>query len=108
MWIDIPTLIMRNAKALSLSMFFRQRLLRLEPRHEKICFMPYANNKDADQPAHPCSLISIFVVRFFDSTCIISIDALLNMSRLYLVSEAEPAGFSLTWLQPLKTGCLTA
>ena len=46
-WIDFPTLIMRNAKALSLSMFCRQRLLRLEPRHEKICFIPYANNKDA-------------------------------------------------------------
>ena len=27
-------------------------------------FMPYANNKGADQPAHPRSLISTFVVRF--------------------------------------------
>ena len=25
-------------------------------------FMPYMNNKGADQPAHPCSLISTFVV----------------------------------------------
>ena len=23
-----------------------------EPRHENTCLMPYANNKDADQPAH--------------------------------------------------------
>ena len=30
-------------------------------------FKPYANNKDADQPAHPCSLISTFVVRCLDS-----------------------------------------
>ena len=30
-------------------------------------FMPYANNKGADQPAHPRSLISPFVVRYFDS-----------------------------------------
>ena len=30
--------------------------------------MPYANNKDADQPAHPHSLISVFVVRCIDST----------------------------------------
>ena len=26
---------------------------RNEPRHEKTCLMPYANNKGADQPAHP-------------------------------------------------------
>ena len=28
--------------------------------------MPYANNKDADQPAHPHSLISVFVIRCLD------------------------------------------
>ena len=28
--------------------------------------MPYANNKGADQPAHPRSLISAFVVRCLD------------------------------------------
>ena len=39
-----------------------------EPRHEKTCFMPYANNKGADQPAHSHSLISAFVVRCLDST----------------------------------------
>ena len=30
-------------------------------------FMPYANNKDADQPAQPRSLISAFVIRCLDS-----------------------------------------
>ena len=30
-------------------------------------FMPYANNKGADQPAHPHSLIRTFVVCFLDS-----------------------------------------
>ena len=30
-------------------------------------FMTYANNKGADQPAHPRSLISAFVVRCLDS-----------------------------------------
>ena len=30
-------------------------------------FMPYANNKGADQPAHPRSLISAYVVRCLDS-----------------------------------------
>ena len=38
-----------------------------EPDHEKMCLMPYANNKGADQPAHPRSLISAFVVRCLDS-----------------------------------------
>ena len=37
-----------------------------EPGHEKICLMPYANNKGADQLAHPLSLISAFVVRCQD------------------------------------------
>ena len=37
-----------------------------EPGHEKMCLMPYANNKGADQPAHPRSLISAFVVRCQD------------------------------------------
>ena len=32
-----------------------------EPGHEKLCLMSYANNKGADQTAHPRSLISAFV-----------------------------------------------
>ena len=32
-----------------------------EPGHEKMCLMSYANNKGTDQPAHPRSLISVFV-----------------------------------------------
>ena len=35
--------------------------------HAKMCLMPYANNNGADQPAHPRSLISVFVVRSLDS-----------------------------------------
>ena len=38
-----------------------------EPDHEKTCLMSYSNNKDADQPAHPSSLISAIVVRCLDS-----------------------------------------
>ena len=38
------------------------------PGHVKMCLMPYANNKVADQPAHPRSLISTFVVRCLDSS----------------------------------------
>ena len=39
-----------------------------------MCLMPYANNKGADQPAHPRSLISTFVVRCLNSIiCILAI-----------------------------------
>ena len=38
-----------------------------EPGHAKMCLMLNANNKGADQPAHPRSLISAFVVRSLDS-----------------------------------------
>ena len=51
-----------------------------EPGHEKMCLMSYANNKGADQPAHPRSLISTFVVRCLDS--IMSLDSLAEISRL--------------------------
>ena len=51
-----------------------------EPGHEKMCLMPYAKNKGADQPAHLRSLISAFVVRCLDS--IISLDSIAEISRL--------------------------
>ena len=54
--------------------------LHCEPGHEKMCLMLYANNKGADQPAHPRSLISAFVVRCLDS--IISLDSIVEISRL--------------------------
>ena len=43
-------------------------------------FMPYVNNKGADQPAHPRSLISTFVVRCLDS--IISLVSIFAISWL--------------------------
>ena len=66
--------------------------------------MPYANNKDADQPAHPRSLISAFVVRCLDS--IIPLVFISEISSLHLTSGAAQAGLSLTWLKTLKTGFL--
>ena len=56
--------------------------------------MPYANNKDADQPVHPRSLISTFVVRCLDSICILAIS---KVSRFSLASVAEQAGLNVTW-----------
>ena len=59
--------------------------------------MPYVNNKGADQPAHPCSLISTFVVPCLNST--ICTLAIAKVSKFWLVSVAEQAGLSLTWLK---------
>ena len=49
-------------------------------RHNIILLMPYANNKGTDQPAHPRSLISTFVVRTLDS--IVPVVAVYQTSRL--------------------------
>ena len=46
---------------------------------EKMCLMSYANNKGADQSAHPRSLISAFVVRCLDS--IIYLGSIAEISR---------------------------
>ena len=67
-------------------------------------FMPYAKNKGADQPAHPCSLISTFVVRSLD--CIIPLVSISEISSLYLASVAAQADLSLTWSKTPKTGFL--
>ena len=52
----------------------------------------HANNKDADQSAHPRSLISAFVVR-----CLDSVMAQTKISSLILASVVEQASLSLTW-----------
>ena len=44
------------------------------------CVMSYASNKGTDQPAHPRSLISAFIVHCLDS--IISLDSIAEISRL--------------------------
>ena len=57
--------------------------------------MSYAKNTGANQPAHPHSLISTFVVRCLDSMiCILAIS---KVSRFYLATIAEQAGLNLTW-----------
>ena len=66
--------------------------------------MPYANNKGADQPAHPRSLISAFVIRSLDS--IIPLLGTADISRPYLASAAEQAGLSLNWSETPKTDFL--
>ena len=44
------------------------------------CVLCHVNNKGADQPAHPHSLISVFVVHCLES--IISLDSIAENSRL--------------------------
>ena len=60
-----------------------------------MCLMSYANNKGADQPAHPRSLISAFVVRCLDS--VMSLLSVTKISSLMLASVADQASLSLTW-----------
>ena len=67
-------------------------------------FKPYANNKGADQPAHPRSLISTFVVRCLDS--IIPLVSISEISSLYLASVAAQASLWVTWSKTPKTGFL--
>ena len=56
----------------------------------------YANNKGADQPVHPHSLISTFVIRFLESI----ISKLVQAAFLYLASLSSLTdGLSLTWLR---------
>ena len=65
-------------------------------------FLPYANNKDADQPAHLRSLIITFIVHCLDS--IIDLISITGISNLYLASVAAQASLSLPWSQTSKTG----
>ena len=66
--------------------------------------MPYANNKGTDQPAHPRSPISAFVVRCLES--IIPLVSISEISSLCLASVAAQAGLNLPWSQTPKTGFL--
>ena len=69
-----------------------------EPRHEKTCLC-HMRIKRVDQPAHPRSLISVFVVRCLDS--IISLVSISKISSLYLATVAAQTpktGFLVTRL----------
>ena len=60
-------------------------------------FLSYTNNKGANQPTHPCSLIRAFVILCLDS--IIPLVSVPKISNLQLASVAEQAGLSLIWSQ---------
>ena len=69
-------------------------LLKYGTRREKACLLGFVNNKGADQPAHPRSLFSAFVILFLES--MISNLATSEISLFLLGSEAQHAGLNLT------------
>ena len=74
------------------------------PRRKKTCLRGFANNTGADQPAHPRSLFSAFVIRFLESTLTKLSTA--KISVFQLVSVAEETGLKLTLSETPKTGFL--
>ena len=73
-------------------------------RREKTCLRGFANNTGADQPAHPRSLISAFVIRFLESIiCYLTTG---EISIFYLVSVAEETSLKLALSDTPKTGFL--
>ena len=89
---------------LILMLLMLSRLLLISATSWENLFLPYANNKGADQPAHPRSLISTFVIRYLGS--IIPLGSTSKISSLWLVFVAEEASLSLTWSETPKTGFL--
>ena len=71
-------------------------------RREKTCLRGFANNTGSDQPAHPRSLISAFVIRFLES--IISRLATGEIATFKLVSVAEETDLKLVLSETPKTG----
>ena len=70
------------------------------PGHAKMCLMPFANSKGADQLTHPRSLISTFVVPCLDS--IIPLVSISEISSLYIAPVAEQPGLNLIWSKILE------
>ena len=62
--------------------------------------MSCVNNKGTDQPAHPRSLISAFVVHCPDR--VMTLISVTKISSLMLDSVTEQAGLNLTWLETLE------
>ena len=68
------------------------------PWREKTCLWGFANNTGSDQPVHPLSLTSAFVIH---KVLLASIIPRLDLSK---ISVAEQAGLSLALSETLKTG----
>ena len=64
----------------------------------------HENNKSTDQYAHPCSLISVFIIHWLES--IVGKLGSCKISIPQLVLVVQKACLSLTMLEILKTGFL--
>ena len=66
MLLNVEPIFYKNInKANQTNFFFTKVLYKTYVTRKPV--LPYANNKGADQPAHPRSLISAFVIRCLDS-----------------------------------------
>ena len=95
-------------KPASLGIFYRAPVCIIWATSWENLFMPYANNKGADQYEHLRSLISTFIVRYWDS--MIPVFAMHKISRLasrcsgtgrfvsYHCRKLPKTGFLVTWL----------
>ena len=72
------------------------------PQRKKTCLRGFANNTGTDQPAHPRSLISAFVIRYLKS--MICKLATVEISKFYLVSVADETGLKLPLSEAPKAG----
>ena len=100
-WADAQTDLSLRWTHRSLSWFIVRRLIIIWASSWENLFMPYANNKGTDQPAHLRSLISAIAVHCLDS--IIPLVSISEISSLYIASVAAQAGLSLPWSQTPKT-----
>ena len=57
----------QNGKRALSSLHVHMTFFVIGPRREKIYLRRFVNNTGADQPAHPRSLISAFVIRYLES-----------------------------------------
>ena len=71
---------------------------------KKTCLQGLANNTGAEQPAHPHSLISAFVIRFLESIICKLVTG--DISIFELVFVAEETGFKLALSETPKTGTI--
>ena len=62
-------------------------------------FIPYVNNKGADQPAHSRSLISAFVVCCLNVKTLTSLCSWAGQFESYLVANPQRQVFLVTWLR---------
>ena len=74
------------------------------PRREKTCHPWYANNKDADRPAHPRSLFIAFVIRSLESIITKRASSKFSIFLATVVTEVMDPGLNLVLSETPKIG----